>query len=169
MANGETATPLDLSAQDDLPMFDASLIPESVKSSLPSSYTVRPAHASDYHRGFLTVLATLTSTPIIPFSEFSAQVEAMRACKDTYYILVICDKDGWVMGTGSLIVERKFIHGLGLVGHVEDISVRRDQQGKKLGLKLIQALEGIGKAVGCYKVSSMSMHLRMKAKVVASV
>jgi len=152
MASTELAPPLDPSALNDGPMFDSSLIPDSVKSSLPSSYTIRPTHPSDYNRGFLTVLATLTSTPIIPFSDFDSQITAMKACKDTYYILVICDKDGWVVGTGSLIVERKFIHGLGLVGHVEDISVRRDQQGKKLGLKLIQALEGVGRAVGCYKV-----------------
>jgi glucosamine-phosphate N-acetyltransferase len=153
----DTAAPLPSTpSSDDLPMFSASLIPPSVSSSLPSSYTVRPAHASDYHRGFLTVLATLTSTPMIPFEDFAAQVAAMMACKDTYYILVICDRDGWVVGTGSLIVERKFIHGLGLVGHVEDISVRRDQQGKKLGLKLIQALEGVGRAVGCYKVCLFS-------------
>lgn len=146
------APPLDASSLDDPPMFDTSLIPTSVKESLPASYTIRPAHPSDYHRGFLTVLATLTSTPIIPFSDFSGEMAAMNACKDTYYVLVICDKDGWVVGTGSLIVERKFIHGLGKVGHVEDISVRKDQQGKKLGLKLIQALEGVGRGVGCYKV-----------------
>lgn len=43
------------------------------------------------------------------------------------------------------------IHQLGLVGHVEDIAVAKDQQGKKLGLKLIQALDYIAEKVGCYK------------------
>lgn len=43
------------------------------------------------------------------------------------------------------------IHGRGLVGHVEEISVAKEHQGKGLGLKMIQALDGVGKNVGCYK------------------
>lgn len=43
------------------------------------------------------------------------------------------------------------IHALGKVGHIEDIAVAKDQQGKKLGLRLIQALDFIAEKVGCYK------------------
>lgn len=43
------------------------------------------------------------------------------------------------------------IHNLGLVGHIEDIAVAKDQQGKKLGLRLIQALDFVAEKVGCYK------------------
>ena len=46
------------------------------------------------------------------------------------------------------------IHNLGLVGHIEDIVVNKDQQGKKLGLRIIEALDYIAEKVGCYKVSS---------------
>ena len=45
------------------------------------------------------------------------------------------------------------IHNLGLVGHIEDIVVNKDQQGKKLGLRIIEALGYIAEKVGCYKVS----------------
>jgi glucosamine-phosphate N-acetyltransferase len=47
---------------------------------------------------------------------------------------------------------RRSIHNLGLVGHIEDISVAKDQQGKRLGLRIIQALDYIAEKVGCYKV-----------------
>ena len=43
------------------------------------------------------------------------------------------------------------IHSLGRVGHIEDIAVAKDQQGKKLGLRLIQALDFVADNVGCYK------------------
>jgi GNAT superfamily N-acetyltransferase len=43
------------------------------------------------------------------------------------------------------------IHNLGLVGHIEDIAVAKDQQGKKLGLRIIQALDFVAENVGCYK------------------
>lgn len=37
------------------------------------------------------------------------------------------------------------------VGHIEDIAVAADQQGKRLGLRIIQALDAIAQQVGCYK------------------
>ncbi len=51
------------------------------------------------------------------------------------------------------------IHNLGLVGHIEDIVVNKDQQGKKLGLRIIEALDYIAEKVGCYKVSSFCILL----------
>lgn len=38
------------------------------------------------------------------------------------------------------------------MGHIEDIAVSKDQQGKKLGLRIIQALDYVAEKVGCYKV-----------------
>lgn len=38
------------------------------------------------------------------------------------------------------------------MGHIEDIAVNSNQQGKKLGLRIIQALKFIGAQRGCYKV-----------------
>jgi glucosamine-phosphate N-acetyltransferase len=70
---------------------------------------------------------------------------------DSYYLLCILDSSERIVGTGALIVERKFIHNLGLVGHIEDIAVAKDQQGKKLGLRIIQALDFVAEKVGCYK------------------
>lgn len=43
------------------------------------------------------------------------------------------------------------LRNLGVVGHIEDITVAKDQQGKKLGLRIIQALDNIAEKVGCYK------------------
>jgi hypothetical protein len=52
---------------------------------------------------------------------------------------------------GSLFVERKFLRGLSLVGHIEDIAVDKKEQGRKVGLRIIQALVGISEGMGCYK------------------
>ena len=48
-------------------------------------------------------------------------------------------------------MEKKFLRGLGTVGHIEDIAVDKTQQGKKLGLRIIHALTGISEALGAYK------------------
>ena len=70
---------------------------------------------------------------------------------DTYFLIVLCDWEGRIVGTGTLLKERKFIHNLGCVGHIEDIAVLEDQQGKRLGLYILQALGYIAEKVGCYK------------------
>ena len=75
----------------------------------------------------------------------------MSSRNDSYFLLAILDASQHIVGTGALIVERKFIHQLGLVGHIEDIAVAKDQQGKKLGLRIIQALDFVAEKVGCYK------------------
>ena len=82
---------------------------------------------------------------------------SMSSIKTTNFLpdgedaLVLADASDKIVGTGALIVERKFIHQLGLVGHIEDIAVSKDQQGKKLGLRIIQALDYVSEKVGCYK------------------
>jgi len=92
-------------------------------------------------------------TTVGDFSEeaFNARYDFMANRNDTYYVLVVCDESNAVVGTGAVVVERKFIHNLGLVGHIEDIAVAKNQQGKKLGLRIIQALDHVAEQVGCYK------------------
>ncbi|CAJ0748646.1 6230_t:CDS:2, partial [Entrophospora sp. SA101] len=68
-----------------------------------------------------------------------------------YFTLVIVSPEDRIVGAGTIFVERKFIRNTGLVGHIEDIAVDKNQQGKKLGLRIIQALKYIGAKAGCYK------------------
>ena len=69
-----------------------------------------------------------------------------------YFPLVIVSKvNDQVVGTGTVFMEKKFLRGLSTVGHIEDIAVDKNQQGKKLGLRIIQALTGISEGLGAYK------------------
>ena len=69
-----------------------------------------------------------------------------------YFPIVIVSKaDDKVVGTGTVFMEKKFLRGLGTVGHIEDIAVDKNQQGKKLGLRIIHALTGISEGLGAYK------------------
>lgn len=132
-------------------LFASDLVSPTIAAQLPSSYTLRALQKSDYARGFLDCLRVLTTVGDITESQWNERYDWMSTQgKGGYYLLVIDDGER-IVGTGALIVERKFIHNLGLVGHIEDIAVAKDQQGKKLGLKLIQALDFIAEKVGCYK------------------
>jgi len=134
------------------PLFSPTLISPTVLSALPEGYSIRPLQRSDYSAGFLDVLRVLTTVGDISQSAFDQRFEEMRGKGGAgYHILVVLDASEKIVGTGALVVERKFIHNLGLVGHIEDIAVAKDQQGKKLGLRIIQALDYVAENVGCYK------------------
>ncbi|EXJ62856.1 glucosamine-phosphate N-acetyltransferase [Cladophialophora yegresii CBS 114405] len=137
--------------ENDPPLFSPSLISEEVAARLPEGYTIRPLRRSDYYGGFLPTLRVLTTVGEPTLAEFNARYDFISSRNDTYYILVICDETATVVGTGAVIVERKFIHNMGLVGHIEDIAVAKNQQGKKLGLRIIQSLDAVAEKVGCYK------------------
>ncbi|OTA81877.1 hypothetical protein M434DRAFT_401205 [Hypoxylon sp. CO27-5] len=74
----------------------------------------------------------------------------MAEAKGTYYFAVI-EHEHRIVGTGALIVEKKFIHQRGKCGHIEEISIAKEHQGKGLGLKMIQALDSLAVNLGCYK------------------
>ncbi|PLB38984.1 glucosamine 6-phosphate N-acetyltransferase [Aspergillus candidus] len=144
-------TPATANPPKETPLFSPTLISPQVTAELPQDYTIRPIRRSDFHRGYLDVLRVLTTVGDISEEQWNARFDWICSRNDEYYLLVICDGEGRVVGTGSLIVERKFIHSLGLVGHIEDIAVEKNQQGKRLGLRVIQALDYVAERVGCYK------------------
>jgi glucosamine-phosphate N-acetyltransferase len=57
-----------------------------------------------------------------------------------------------IIATGTIILEPKFIHNNGTVGHIEDIVVDKDKNGLGIGKKLIDELVNIAINNGCYKV-----------------
>ncbi|KAH8803300.1 glucosamine 6-phosphate N-acetyltransferase-like protein [Xylogone sp. PMI_703] len=132
-------------------LFSSDLISPEVAASLPENYTIRSLRRGDFQNGFLDCLRVLTTVGDITDEECNERYEWLRTQGKGAYYMIVVDDGKKVVGTGALIVERKFIHHLGLVGHIEDIAVARDQQGKKLGIKLIKALDYIAAQVGCYK------------------
>ncbi|KUJ08622.1 acyl-CoA N-acyltransferase [Mollisia scopiformis] len=135
--------------------FSASLISQEVQATLPDSCTLRPLKRSDFHRGHLDVLRGLTHVGDISEAAWTERFDWMKSCHGTYYTVVIVDESREesksIVGTGTLLVEKKFLYELGTQGHIEDIAISSDMQGKKFGVKLIKALDHIGKEVGCYK------------------
>ncbi|KAJ4474321.1 acyl-CoA N-acyltransferase [Lentinula aciculospora] len=133
-------------------LFSVDLISSEVKAQLHPDLHIRPLASTDYRRGHLDVLSVLTVVTDPGEAAWAAQFNAMRSAASTYYPVVIIDKSSdRIVGMGSVFIERKFLRGLGSVGHIEDIAVDKNQQGKKLGLRIIQALTCISENSGCYK------------------
>uniref|UniRef100_A0A7S0YRJ5 Glucosamine 6-phosphate N-acetyltransferase n=1 Tax=Polytomella parva TaxID=51329 RepID=A0A7S0YRJ5_9CHLO len=114
-------------------------------------YAIRLLDTSDYEKGYLKLLSQLTTVGDISEETFKARVEEMRSMK-SYFIHVIEDTEKEkIIGTASLIIELKFIHGCSKIGHIEDVVVDSTYRGLKLGQKLIDSLVERSRAEGCYK------------------
>jgi len=61
------------------------------------------------------------------------------------------DKQDWVIGTTTLLIEPKFIFGGGKVGHIEDVSVKVQYQRKGIGFKLVNHATNQATIMGCVK------------------
>ncbi|KAF5391046.1 hypothetical protein D9757_003995 [Collybiopsis confluens] len=133
-------------------LFSTDLISSEVKSQLHPDLHLRPLASTDYHRGHLDVLRVLTIVNDPGEQCWLSQFNALRSTPRTYYTVVIVDKPtDKIVAVGTVFIERKFLRGLGSVGHIEDIAVDKNQQGKKLGLRIIQALTYVSENSGCYK------------------
>lgn len=72
---------------------------------------------------------------------------------DMYRQFVVVDtQDRRIVGAGTLLVERKFIHQCGQVGHVEDVVVAERCRGKQLGKLIMDALVAEARRANCYKI-----------------
>lgn len=95
------------------PLFSPDLISSEVAAALPTGYTIRPLQKSDYHAGFLDVLAVLTTVGDVSEDEFNKRFDDMRVSGSLgrgaggYHTLVILNGDNKIVGTGALIVEKK--------------------------------------------------------------
>jgi glucosamine-phosphate N-acetyltransferase len=120
--------------------------------SLPEGYEFRKLQASDFTNNYIETLKVLTTVGDISHQKFTDLFNYWSSLPDIFHPHVITDADGVVVATGMLLVERKLIHSCGYVGHIEDISVDKHQQGKKLGHFIITSLVELSKKLNCYKV-----------------
>jgi glucosamine-phosphate N-acetyltransferase len=110
---------------------------------------IRELKEADLWNGFLKSLDSLKQASNIEKSKAKEIFEKINANPD--HIIVVAELDGRIVGSTTLIIEPKFIHNGGMVGHIEDVVVNKDFQGKKIGEKIMKYLIEIAKNRGCYK------------------
>lgn len=88
------------------PLFSPSLISPEVVSTLPAGFTIRPLHRHDFKKGYLDCLRVLTWVGDLSEEEWNSRYDEMARATGTYYLLALEYEDR-IVGTGSLVVERK--------------------------------------------------------------
>lgn len=96
---------------------------------------------------FLDTLSHLSSVDLdVPTAHKILRIRKEEGAR-TYVAIV----DGEIHGSASLVIETKFLHAGGKVGHVEDVVVHGVSRGLGIGRKLVEHATREAKIAGCYK------------------
>ncbi len=110
---------------------------------------IRELRKEDLWNGFLATLDSLRQTSDIERNKAEEIFEKISSNPD--HVIVVAELDGKIVGTTTLLIEIKFIHSGGLVGHIEDVVVDKNFQGQRIGEKIMKYLLEFAKNRGCYK------------------
>ncbi len=67
-------------------------------------------------------------------------------------IIYVAIHDGKIIGTATLLIQRKMIRDFSNAGFIEDVIVHRDYRGQKIGTNLVRILIDEAKKANCYKI-----------------
>ncbi len=114
-----------------------------------SNITIRKLQKEDLSNGFLQTLDSLRQTSNIGKKSAEKIFDKINLNPDQ--IIAVAIIEGEVVGSVTLLIETKFIHNRGKVGHIEDVVVDKEYQRKGIGEKIVMYLLRYAKDQGCYK------------------
>jgi len=114
-----------------------------------SDIKIREIVEEDIENGFLECLDNLRKTSDLDKVIGKDILKKIIANPD--HIIHVAEIDGKIVGSTTLLIEQKFIHNGGKVGHIEDVVVSKEYEGKGIGIKLVNSLLENAKMMNCYK------------------
>ena len=111
--------------------------------------TFRKLEESDIMSGFLESLDSLRKASDL--SEEKAKEIFNKIKSNPNHVVFVAVLDSKVIGSTTLLIEPKFIHKGGKVGHIEDVVIAKEHQGTGIGEKLINFVLDHAKQNQCYK------------------
>ena len=114
-----------------------------------SDIKIRDIVESDIDNGFLESLDNLRATSNL--NKETAKEILKKIIANSDHIIKVAEIDGKIVGSTTLLIEQKFIHEGGKVGHIEDVVVSKEFEGRGIGMKLVVSLLEKAKMMNCYK------------------
>jgi len=110
---------------------------------------IREIEEDDLEKGFLETLDFLRNASDLDKNKANEILKKIK--QNPNHIIYVAIDNKKIVGSTTLLIEQKFIHDGGLVGHIEDVVVRKDYEGKGIGIKLVTSLLERAKEKNCYK------------------
>ena len=110
---------------------------------------IREIEEDDLEKGFLETLDFLRNTGDLDKNKANEILKKIK--QNPNHIIHVAIDNKKIVGSTTLLIEQKFIHDGGLVGHIEDVVVRKNYSRKGIGIKLATSLLERAKEKNCYK------------------
>lgn len=110
---------------------------------------IRRLRREDLFNGFLLSLDSLR--PASGMEKAKAEEIFSRVSSEPCHMVLVAELDGRVVGAATVLIEQKFIHNGGRVGHIEDVAVSEEAQQVGVGSALVRACLDRAARAGCYK------------------
>jgi glucosamine-phosphate N-acetyltransferase len=114
-----------------------------------SEIIIREIEEDDLENGFLETLDFLRNTSDLDKNKANEILKKIK--QNSNHIIHVAVDGNKIVGSTTLFIEQKFIHDGGFVGHIEDVVVRKDYEGKGIGIKLVMSMLERAKEKNCYK------------------
>ena len=114
-----------------------------------SELIIRKIIESDLENGFLESLDNLRQTSNL--EQNSVKNILKKILENENHIIHVAELNGKIVGSTTLLIEQKFIHEGGFVGHIEDVVENKEFEGQGIGMKLVLSLLDVAKEKKCYK------------------
>ena len=114
-----------------------------------SELIIRKIIESDLENGFLESLDNLREASNLEHNSAKSILEGIL--ENENHIVHVAELDGKIVGSTTLLIEQKFIHEGGFVGHIEDVVVKKEFEGQEIGMKLVLSLLDVANEKKCYK------------------
>ena len=114
-----------------------------------SEIIIREIEENDLENGFLETLDFLRNASDLDKNKANEILKKIK--QNPNHIIYVAIDNKKIVGSTTLLIEQKFIHDGGLVGHIEDVVVRKDYEGKGIGIKLVTSMLERAKEKNCYK------------------
>jgi len=114
-----------------------------------SEIIIREIEEDDLENGFLETLDFLRNASDLDKNKANEILKKIK--QNSNHIIYVAIDNKKIVGSTTLLIEQKFIHDGGLVGHIEDVVVRKDYEGKGIGIKLVTSMLERAKEKNCYK------------------
>ena len=108
-------------------------------------YKFRQLEYNDYHKEYLKLIESNNIT----FTQFD---EYIKTVLNDNHIIIVIENNNKIIGTGTLLIERKLTHNFCKMGHIENILIHPEYRKKGLGELLVKKLLKIAKLNKCYRI-----------------
>lgn len=126
----------------------------NINVNLYMSILIRKIKERDFENGFFETLSNLTTVGDIYSNDELKKEIIRRVLENQNHIIIVAEdlESRKIIGTATLLIEQKFIHNGGRVGHIEDVATRKGFEGRGVGREMIHKLTEISNEHGCYKI-----------------